>query len=60
MGNDDLEIKFLRRLMAKDAAIWAHHNGVALPRSGEHEAATVLREWHVEQRNKQLTAGSLT
>jgi hypothetical protein len=52
----DLEIKYLRRLMAKDAAVWAQHHGQALPRSGEHEAATVLREWRAEQHG--LTAGS--
>jgi hypothetical protein len=60
VSNDDMtetEIKFLRRLMARDAAIWAARNGLALPRPGEHEAAKVLAEWRGEQRGG-LTSGS--
>jgi hypothetical protein len=61
----DLEIKFLRRLMARDAAIWAarhgtalpsdritYRNGVAQPLPSGHEAITVLAEWHSELRNQ--------
>jgi hypothetical protein len=50
----DLEIKFLRRLMAQDAVIWASHSGHKL--LGGRETAQVLAEWRAEQRG--LTAGS--
>ena len=42
----DLEILFLRRLMARDAAIWAGRNGHRLIGDG---AAQVLAEWRGQQ-----------
>jgi hypothetical protein len=43
----DLEIKFLRRLMARDAAIWAQRNNQKL--LGGRETAQVLAEWQADK-----------
>ena len=51
----DLEIKFLHRLMARDAIVWAQRMGLpkaSLGRAalGGHETAKVLAEWRAELR----------
>jgi hypothetical protein len=52
----DLGVKYLRRLMVRDAVVWANRHGQKL--LGGYEAMEVLREWRAEQRGG-LTAVSL-
>ena len=54
----DLEIKFLRRLMARVAVMWAGRNGHKL--LGGYEAMEVLREWQAEQRGGLADGSSRT
>ena len=50
----DLAVKYLRRLMARDAIIWAQRTGQKL--LGGREAVQVLAEWQAEQRGERQKA----
>ena len=44
--SDELETKLLRRLMARDAVVWASRNGAGPPKG--REVSEVLAEWQAE------------